>query len=233
MLKTNVIPFLTELNKNNNREWFAENKKWYQQSMDDFKLFIDELIQHLAQVDGSLLGLSAKDCVYRIYRDVRFSKNKAPYKINFGASISPGGRKSNYAGFYIHVEPTGTSITGGGIYQPQPTVLKALRTEFYKVPDELIDIINDNEYKKYFKQGLWAKEKLKIAPKGFPKDFEHIDLLRYKHYIAMYELSKAEILSSNLIVKLTDIFGAMYPLNRLMNSIIDDMGEQKYALLKQ
>ena len=230
MLQENVIPFLTELAQNNNREWFASNKKWYQQSMDDFKLFIDELIPHLAQVDRSLLGLSAKDCVYRIYRDVRFSKNKAPYKINFGASISPGGRKSKYAGFYIHIEPTGTSITGGGIYQPHPAILKALRTEFYNVPEELIDIINYTKFKKHFKEGLWAHDKLKIAPKGFPKDFEHIDLLRNKHYIAMYELSKSDISNSNLIIKLTDVFDAMYPLNRLMNSIIDDMSEQKFVL---
>ena len=225
MLKNNVIPFLTELNKNNNREWFTENKKWYQQSMDDFKAFIDDLIPHLAQIDSSLNGVSAKDCVYRIYRDVRFSKDKTPYKIHFGANISSGGRKSKQAGFYLHIEPAGTSITGGGIFMPEPPILKALRNEFYKVPEELIDILEDSKFKKHFKDGLWNKDKLKLAPKGFPKDFEHIDLLKNKSFVAVSELLNSEISSVKFIQKLIGIHKAMYPLNRLINTIIDDMNE--------
>lgn len=224
MLKNNVIPFLTELNKNNNREWFTDNKKWYQKSMDDFKVFVDDLIPHLAQTDNSLNGISAKDCVYRIYRDVRFSKDKTPYKIHFGANIASGGRKSKLAGFYLHIEPAGESVTGGGIFMPEPPILKALRTEFYKVPEELIDILEDSKFKKYFKNGLWDRDKLKLAPKGFPKDFEHIDLLKNKSFVAVSELSNSEISSERLIQKLVEIHKAMYPLNRLINTIIEDMG---------
>ena len=222
MLNSNVIPFLTELNINNNREWFTDNKKWYQQSIDEFKTFIDDLIPHIAQTDSSLIGLSAKECVFRIYRDVRFSKDKTPYKIHFGAHIAVGGRKSKGAGFYLHIEPAGTSFVGGGIFMPEPPILKALRNEFYKVPEELIEIIEDADFKKNFKNGLWDKDKLKLAPKGFPKDFEHIDLLKNKSFVAINELSVKEISNNNLILELVKMHKVVYPLNRLINTIIDD-----------
>lgn len=221
MLKEKVIPFLSALHHNNNKDWFTKNKAQYLDAFDSFKSFVDDLIPYLAQTDHLLNGLTAKDCVYRIYRDVRFSKDKTPYKTHFGANIAPGGRKSKHAGFYLHIEPEGSSITGGGIYGPEPPVLKALRTEFYQVPEELIDILEDKAFKKYF-NGLWEKDKLKLAPKGFSKDFEHIELLKFKSYIAIGELSKKDISSINLIEKLVEIHKAMYPLNRLINTIIED-----------
>ncbi len=221
MLKDKVLPFLSDLHANNNKDWFTKNKSRYQEAHSDFSEFVDELIPYLAQTDPALNGLLAKDCVYRIYRDVRFSHDKTPYKTHFGAYIAPGGRKSNKAGFYLHIEPSGKSITGGGIYMPEPAVLKALRTEFYQVPEELIEIIEAPEFKKYF-NGLWDENKLKLAPKGFPKDFEHIELLKYKSYIATGELSKADISSPSLSEKLVAIHKAMYPLGRLINTIIDD-----------
>jgi uncharacterized protein (TIGR02453 family) len=221
MLTKNVIPFLTELSKNNNKNWFTKNKDWYQTALNDFKNFIDKLIPQLALIDPTLSGLTAKDCVYRIYRDVRFSKDKTPYKNHFGANIGAGGRKNKKAGFYVHIEPTGTSITGGGIFMPKTPVLKALRNEFYQVPEELIEIIEASDYKKYF-AGLWDDDKLKTAPKGFPKDFEHIELLKYKSYIAVGKLTLTDISQPNLISHLIDIYQAMYPLNRLINTIIED-----------
>jgi uncharacterized protein (TIGR02453 family) len=221
MLKENVIPFLTDLYKNNNKDWFTSNKSRFQLANDDFKQFIDDLIPRLAQTEPLLNGLMAKDCVYRIYRDVRFSKDKTRYKTHFGAHMAPGGRKSKHAGFYFHVEPSGKSIVGGGIYMPEPAILKALRTEFYQVPEELLEILDEKEFKKYF-DGLWFENKLKLAPKGFPKDFEHIDLLKHKNYMVLYELSKKEIESSSLVEKLVTIHKAMYPLNRLINTIIED-----------
>ncbi len=221
MLNENVIPFLTQLYNNNNRDWFTRNKMQYQAAFNDFNKFVDDLIPYLAQTDPLLTGIRAKDCVYRIYRDTRFSKDKTPYKNHLGANISPGGRKSRLAGFYLHIEPMGTSITGGGIYMPDPEILKALRNEFYQVPEELLEIINDKEFSKYFK-GLSNQDKLKTAPKGFPKDFEHIDLIKYKSYVAIGELSRKDIESDHLMEKLVQIHKAMYPLNRLINTIIED-----------
>jgi len=221
MLKEKVLPFLSELAVNNNKDWFTEKKPLYQEAYGDFKNFVDDLIPHLAQTDPLLVGLEAKNCVYRIYRDVRFSKDKTPYKTHFGANIAPGGRKSKLAGFYLHIEPVGTSITGGGIFMPEPPILKALRTEFHQVPEELIEILEAPEFKKHF-DGLWQENKLKLAPKGFPKDFEHIDLLKYKSYVVIHNLPKKEVESTTLIQKLVEIHKAMYPLNRLINTIIDD-----------
>lgn len=222
MLKENVIPFLSELAKNNNKPWFDENKKWFQKANNDFKKFVDELIPYLAQTDSFLNGLEAKDCVYRIYRDVRFSKDKTPYKTHFGANIAPGGRKGKKAGFYLHIDPSGESITGGGIYQPEAPMLKALRTEFYQVPEELLEILEDKNFKKFF-PGLWG-DKLKLAPKGFDKEFEHIDLLKYKSYVVIGTLSNKDIESNNFMQKLIEAHKAMYPLNRLLNTILEDAG---------
>jgi uncharacterized protein (TIGR02453 family) len=223
MLAKNVIPFLTELKTNNNKLWFEKNKTWYQLATKDFKDFIDDLIPQLVTTEPKLAGITAKDCVYRIFRDVRFSNDKTPYKPNFAANIAPGGKNSKQASFYVHIEPTGTSISGGGIYMTEPAYLKALRTEFYLVPEELMDILDAPGFKKHF-NGLWEQDKLKTAPKGFPKDFEHIDLLKHKHYIVLTELSTAEIASESLLLKLVDIHRTLHPFNLLLNTILEDAG---------
>jgi uncharacterized protein (TIGR02453 family) len=223
MLTKNAIPFLTELEANNNKTWFEKNKAWYHLATKEFKDFIDDLIPHLVKTEPRLAGLTSKECVYRIFRDVRFSNNKIPYKTHFAANIAPGGKSSKQAGFYVHIEPTGKSMTGGGAYIEDPAYLKALRTEFYQVPEELIDILEAPGFKKYF-SGLWDHEKLKTAPKGFPKDFKYIDLLKYKHYIAITELTAKDISSETLLPKLVDIHKSMQPLNLLINTILDDAG---------
>ena len=120
MLNKHVIPFLNELTKNNNRDWFNAHKDVYQEAKNDFTQFIDQLIEQLSITDPLLLGLKASDCIYRIYRDTRFSNDKTPYKTNFGAVIAPGGRKGLLSSFYVHIEPGGNSICGGGIYMPSP-----------------------------------------------------------------------------------------------------------------
>ncbi len=222
MLQKNVLPFLCDLAKNNNKDWFEKNKERYKQAHSDFKYFVDELIPILTQTDPLIGGLSSKDCVYRIYRDVRFSKDKTPYKTHFGANIAPGGRKSKLAGFYLHIEPIGTSITGGGIYMPEAPALKALRNEFFQVPEELLDIINDEEFKSYF-SGLWG-DKLKLAPKGFPKDFEFIDLLKHKSYVVIHDIDNAILKTDNIQEHLANVHRTLYPMNKLINTILEDAG---------
>ncbi|MCP4355861.1 MAG: DUF2461 domain-containing protein [Proteobacteria bacterium] len=222
MLQKNVIPFLTDLTKNNNKDWFEKNKERYKQAHNDFKEFVDQLIPLLAQTDPLINGLSSKESVYRIYRDVRFSKDKTPYKTHFGANLAPGGRKSKLAGFYLHIEPMGTSITGGGIFMPEAPALKALRNEFYQVPEEMLEIINNPDFKKYF-SGLWG-DKLKLAPKGFPKDFEHIDLLKYKSYVVIHDIDNTILKADNIQEHLANAHRALYPMNRLINTILEDAG---------
>ncbi|MGD9991768.1 MAG: DUF2461 domain-containing protein [Salinivirgaceae bacterium] len=223
MLSNNVIPFLSDLAHNNHKNWFDANKERYQLALADFTDFIGQLIAHTAQTNPQLNGLQAKDCVFRIYRDVRFSKDKTPYKNHFGAYIAPNGRKNKLSGFYIHIEPTGQSFTGGGIFMPEPPVLKALRKEFYQVPEELLELLNTSDFKKYF-IGLWDQDKLKTAPKGFPKDFEHIELLKHKSYVAMSSLSLSQLSDQTLTEHLSKVYKANYPLIRLIDTIIEDAG---------
>ena len=120
----NVIPFLQDLKENNNREWFQDNNQRYQLAKDEFETFIADLLPRMADLDTELSGLEPKQCIFRIYRDVRFSKNKSPYKTNMGAAITRGGRKSHFATYYFHVEP-GSAFAGGGIWQPASPILKA------------------------------------------------------------------------------------------------------------
>jgi uncharacterized protein (TIGR02453 family) len=176
----NAFQFLIDLKFNNNRPWFNENKERYLSAKNDFDTFVESLIVQLKKQDKSIDVSSAKDCVFRIYRDARFSKNKDPYKTNFGAFISKGGRKSPYAGYYIHFEPD-NSFMGGGIYQPSPDLLKSIRTQIFENNIEYKGILEHKDFKKQFP--VLHGDKLKMAPKGFPKDFEDIDLLKNKHFV--------------------------------------------------
>jgi uncharacterized protein (TIGR02453 family) len=222
MLQQHVIPFLTALAANNNKPWFDKNKALYDKALTDFSNFINELLEQMAETDPALKGLTAKEVVYRIYRDVRFSNDKTPYKTHLAASIAPGGRKSANAAFYVHIEPTGTSICGGGMYQPSPALLKAIRSEFYQVPDEVLEILHQPQFKKYF-SGFWG-EALKTAPKGFDKDFEHINLLKYKHFVVINDIPSKTVASPQLSQYIIEAHKAIFPLNRLLNTIASDAG---------
>ena len=129
-----IIRFLEQLRRHNNREWFEANKLWYRDVKARFDGLVARLIDAIAAFDPSVAGLAVKDCTYRIYRDTRFSPNKEPYKTHFGAYFCPRGKKSGYAGYYFHVEPQGDGLIGGhllsaGLYMPEPNVLKSVRDE--------------------------------------------------------------------------------------------------------
>ncbi|TKG93375.1 DUF2461 domain-containing protein [Puteibacter caeruleilacunae] len=214
-----IFDFLYDLKQNNNKEWFDQNRDRYQSTRTKFLTLTDILINEVRGIDDSIKSLDSKDCMFRIFRDVRFSKDKRPYKANYGSFIAPGGRKSSRAGYYIHFEP-GQSFIGGGIYCPQPANLRAVRKEIYENPEEFIQLIEQPSFKKWYPE-LVADGKLKIAPKGFPKDFEHIDLLRYKHY-ATVSLVDDEILQSDQLVKhIVEGFEVLYDFNLFINRAID------------
>jgi len=136
-----TMDFLFQLRGNNNREWFNSNKDLYNEAKNEFEGFVNILIPTTKSIDSEIDVVSAKECTFRIFRDVRFSKNKSPYKINFGAYISKGGRKNPFAGYYIHLQP-GESFVGGGIYMPESKYLKAIRKKIYENVDEYKGIIN-------------------------------------------------------------------------------------------
>ena len=209
-----ILDFLIALKHNNNRDWFHENKSLYEAARSEFESIVNHLIPDISNFDKSIGLLTAKECVFRIYRDIRFSKDKIPYKSHFGAFIAPGGRKSVKAGYYLHLED-GMSVLGGGIYRPPSDILKALRQEIYYNFDEFSSIINAKDFNKYFKE-INDDDKLKKPPKDFPPDFKGIDLLKNKSYTIIHHLSNENVLGSHFGGYILEIFSAMFPFNAFL-----------------
>jgi len=219
MLSKNLLQFLSNLKENNYKEWFHENKPAYQILRKEFEQFVALTIADISQFDTSVKNIEPKKCIFRINRDIRFSNDKSPYKSNFGAYIVPGGKKAGNAGYYIHIEP-GNCFIAGGIYAPPADRLKAVRTEIYENADEFKKVMNNKIFKKHFKE-LYSDDKLKTAPKGFPKDFEDVDLLRYKHYIVSKNISDDVVTSDKFTDVIHDTFEAAYPLKSFINEAIN------------
>ena len=213
----NSFQFLIDLKFNNNRPWFNENKERYLNAKKEFDAFIDELIPLLKKQDSSIDVNSAKECVFRIYRDARFSKNKDPYKTNFGAFISKGGRKSPYAGYYIHFEPD-NSFMGGGIYQPTPALLKSIRTQIFENVETYKNILNQKDFKKQFPEV--QGKKLKMAPKGFPKEFEDIELLKNKHFVVSKKIENETWIEGNPQKHILKSFKTQQDFNHFLNTAV-------------
>lgn len=220
MIHPKTFHFLQELAQNNHRDWFNDNKANYDAIRKHNEQIFNKLIHEIAAFDADLNHLEAKDCVFRIYRDTRFSKDKTPYKTNMGAYMAKGGRKSVRAGYYIHLEP-GASFLAGGVYVPEPPVLKAIRNEIVAMPDEFAKLVHDEQFVQYF--GKLEGESLKKIPTGYPKDFAHPDWLKLKNLNMMHPMSDELMNSDKLIDYAAKVFMAMYPLNRFFNQIIDDV----------
>lgn len=212
-----TLQFLKELKQNNDRDWFSENKPRYEKAKMEFEQFIDELIPAIAVFDPGIAHQTAKKCVFRIYRDVRFSKDKSPYKTNFGAHITAAAKKSeihSQAGYYFHLEP-GQSILAGGAYLPKGDWLRAIRAEIDENAKALKKILNSKSFKKYFEE--IEGEKLKTSPRDYPADHPEIELLRYKSFLAVHQLNDEQLLADDLLNHCTDVFKALYPFDLYLN----------------
>jgi uncharacterized protein (TIGR02453 family) len=218
MLKKSTIDFLKKLKKNNNREWFNSNKSLYEDAKTDFDYFVNELIQEISEFDSSVSGLQPKDCTFRIYKDVRFSKDKTPYKTNMGAAIQEGGRKSGIAGYYFHVSPT-ELFAAGGLYMPEPDKLLRIRNSIAANHKKFFSLIKSKDFVKTFKN-LWQESKLKTAPKGFEKDHPAVEYLKLKSFLMWRDIKPEEVLSKDIIKKAAKIFKSMQPLNDFLNEAI-------------
>ena len=214
----NILKFLQILKKNNNREWFLQNKEFFQSTKNNFVDIVETLIAGIAKHDKGIAGLQAKDSIFRIYRDIRFSKDKTPYKTNFGANMTPGDKKSGKAGYYIHIEPDRGSFLAGGIYMPPSEQLKAVRQEIDYNIDEFKKIIQDKSFVLCF--GSVTGEKLKKAPQGYPPDHPNIELLKFKSYIVMHKVKDTQLLDEGFIKYAVDVFGAMQPFNWFLNRAV-------------
>lgn len=214
-----TLKFLKQLSENNNKEWFDVHRKTYENSKAEFEAVVKLVIEKCIDFDDRLANLEAKKCLFRINKDVRFSKDKSPYKINMGASINPGGKKSMIPGYYIHIEP-GNSYLAGGCYQPMPEVLAAIRQEIDYNNAELKKIIATKDFIKYFKE-LSQEDKLKTAPKGYEKTHPEIALLQLKHFIAIHPLKDEDVLHKNFSAYVTKVFKAMHPLNLFLRKCME------------
>jgi uncharacterized protein (TIGR02453 family) len=213
-----VLKFLSELKENNNKEWFDQNRNRYEASKKKVLFLTELLIHEIAKFDSEIGNQDPKDCVFRIFRDVRFSNDKTPYKTNMGSFIAKGGRKSTSAGYYVHIEP-GRSFVGGGSYCPPPDALKAIRTEIFDHPEEFDQLIRKESFLKVYPE--MYDDQLKTAPKGFPKDFPGIDLLKYKSYAFTSNLEDSIVTSDAYVSKTISAFRELFPVNRFLNIAFD------------
>ena len=218
MLQPATIKFLKDLKKNNNKPWFDANRKRYEEAKEDFANFVQQVIDKHSKKDKTISALKAKDCMFRINRDVRFSKDKSPYKTNFGASINKGGKKAfSTAGYYFHLEP-GQCFVGGGIYQPMPDELKKVRQEIDYNFKDFKKIIQSKKFKSlYGDLDKSADYALSRVPKGYEADNPAAEYLKLKSYIAFVMLKDEDLTSKNLVKKATEAFAVLQPLIDFIN----------------
>lgn len=212
-IKKETVQFLKELKAHNERDWFNKNKERYVAANENFIQFVQGLIGEVAKFDKEVAGLDAKDCVFRIYRDVRFSKDKSPYKVNFGAHLMGKGKGCGLAGYYFHFQP-GASWLGGGVHMAEPKQLKAIRQEISYRGKDFLKIINDKTFKEYF---TLEGEKLQKVPQGFDKEDPMGDYLKYKELMIKHPVSDKEILAGNYTGYCAKVFKAMVPFNKFVN----------------
>lgn len=208
MVKKSTLKFLKNLKSNNNREWFNENKNRYLEAKEDFEGFIQELLKNLGKLDEDLANLEAKSSIFRIYRDVRFSKDKSPYKTNFGASFNKGGRKVAFPGYYIHVLP-GNIMIGGGLYHPETKLLKAVRQEIDYNDVAFLKIVEDKEFVETYGE-VWG-DRLKKAPKGYDPNHKMIEYLKMKDFVFMHTMKDSILTESGSIDYIIEKYSQLQP----------------------
>jgi TIGR02453 family protein len=217
-MNEDIFKFLSELRDNNYREWFHANKGRFDALKKGFLENIQQLINRIAAFDPEVAGLEAKDCLFRIYRDTRFSKDKTPYKIHLAAFIAKGGRQSPRAGYYIHLEPGG-SILSGGIWRPEPDILKALRNDIYNQIEEFTGIMEEPSFKSSFPE--LEGERLKRNPVGFP-DSPYNEIIRLKDFSVVAYYPDDFFMSDDWMDKAVAELKKIHPLNKFLNYTVDE-----------
>ena len=213
-----VLDFLSGLKKNNNKAWFDAHRAAYEDAKARFEAFVDQLIAGTGKFED-LHGVTARDSTMRIFRDVRFSKDKSPYKPNMSASIGPGGKKSARLKYYLHVEPGNASMIAGGMHMPETGQLTKFRDAIGRDASRFKRIVAAPEFKHYF--GSLEGEKLKTAPQGFARDHPEIELLRLKDVVAVHHLSDKDVLAPRFEGNVVQGFKAMKPFLDYLNEVIE------------
>ncbi|HYF32252.1 MAG TPA: DUF2461 domain-containing protein [Chitinophagaceae bacterium] len=222
MLKASTLKFLKDLKKNNNKPWFEAHRDVYEAARADFEAFIQSVLDRHSKNDPDLKELTAKKCMFRINRDVRFSKDKSPYKTNFGASMDKGGKKSGLAGYYFHCEP-GKSFLGGGLWMPESPVVKRVRQEIDYSLDEFRKIMTGKKFKSFYGD-LYTGEDVQLSkvPQGFEKDNPAAEYIRFRSWLVLHELSDAELTASMLVKNTVEAYKLMQPFVKFLNRAVEE-----------
>jgi uncharacterized protein (TIGR02453 family) len=222
MLQQPTLKFLKELKKNNEKAWFDENRKRYDAAKLDFETLTAEILKKICRFDDSVSHLQPKDCTFRINRDVRFSKNKSPYKTNLAMYASKGGKKGFTPGYYFHCEP-GQSFVAGGIWMPEAPQLKKVRQEIDYNWEEFKNILNSRKFKSVFGELERSPEViLSRPPKGYDENNPAIEYLKFKSLIASATIPDAELVSADLVKKITTRFETLKPLIDFLNQALEE-----------
>ncbi|HTM99558.1 MAG TPA: DUF2461 domain-containing protein [Pedobacter sp.] len=219
MLKKETLDFLVLLSENNNREWFAENKQLYEDAKTDLLEMISQLIKEFSAIDPQYSAdTQPKKALMRIYRDVRFSKNKEPYKKNYGIAFDVKAYGPNTPSYYLHIQP-GNCFFGVGFWQPEPQILKMIREEIDYNASEFLNIIASADFKNTY--ALSQEDKLKKAPKGYEVDHPQIELLKLKSLIAIYKIDEKEFFKPTIVNKLKTAFKIIQPFVLFLRKAVD------------
>ena len=215
MVQSSTIKFLKDLAKNNNKPWFDKNRKAYESAKDDFVQVVAQVIRGIGNFDPSIAALEAKNCTFRINRDVRFSKNKAPYKNNMAAYFNKDGKKGLGAGYYMHIQP-GQSFVAGGIWMPEPPVLAGIRQEIDYNLDDWKKIVESRSFKKIFPKGLEG-EALSRPPKNYDDNNPAIEYIKRKSFIVTRPFTDSEVQGKGFVKEVSKTFQAIKPLVDFIN----------------
>lgn len=222
MLQPSTVKFLKDLKKNNNKPWFDKNRKVYESAKADFAAFVQQVIDLYGKKDAAIKKLIAKDCMFRINRDIRFSKDKSPYKTNFGAFINPGGKKSVLAGYYFHCEPGGC-FAGGGLYMPMPAELNKVRQEIDYNLAAFKKSISPKKFKSvYGDLSSDTEYTLSRVPKGYEPANPAAVYLKMKSYVAVTTIKDGDLTSKGLVKKTAAAFKALQPLVEFINHSLSE-----------
>ena len=212
-----ALTFLEALQQNNNKPWFEGHRPAYEKARGAFEQFIDHLIDDLRESDG-LQGLTARECVSRIYRDIRFSKDKSPYKTGFGAHIAPGGRKATRLGYYVHLQPKGQTILAGGLYMSEPEQLASFRRAIDRDARQFKEITREGSFLETF--GAIRGERLKTAPQGYDRSHPEIELLQLKQVTVGHQFSDQDVLAPDFPARAAKVCRTMKPFLDYLNGVV-------------
>ncbi len=222
MIQNATLKFLKDLKKNNNKPWFDAHRKEYESAKTDFVNFVQSVIDVFGKKDPGISHLKAKDCIFRINRDIRFSKDKSPYKTNMGAYFNKGGKKSLFGGYYFHCEP-GQSFVGGGLWMPMPAELNKVRQEIDYNFAEFKKILNSKKFKSVYSDlSRNAEYTLSRLPKGYDADNPAAEYLKLKSFVALTPLKDSDLTSKQLIKNVVTSFESLRPVVEFVNRSIGD-----------